>query len=473
MKTPKKATVDFGGALTDDISRKGSRLFPVEFDDSDLGNFNQYRKRSSAIDDTKQKFNKQIANRRSKASIKKPFLPGSTQYPHFPFHLYDDRSTKGPKKASAKDVIKIIKRHLHDDPTVLDRWPEFRKPSFIRRFAKMQLDEEERRHRENENTKAVYSAFVLKEIESSSYCGRLHLDKRGKVINEIQAIVSEFLIEQTFFMPTLDDSSSEKLFLRRELPTTGAKGGMDIFSLSQTNIPAIVNDALYLKARKILGLLWELSDAGDNGALMKIAKTLLPNISALNKRLSNHPDMLAMWPRTMPVWPVLKSLHRHFDSNHVQFLSKLQLGDALFIGPGGGERWEMNIISKWGIYVFQRVEDYRAWVGCEDCILPSALQKRLLALQKLSSDTWTDWWEVIQSVLEHDYIDLATVPELRDWVNTDKPRSKRIESGMSRGTAHHQKPDSQIRKFIYRALKEKIASLAGANKSKQTSPSVF
>jgi hypothetical protein len=267
-------------------------------------------------------------------------------------------------------------------------------------------------------------------------------------------------------MPAPGDSSGRELFLRGDLSTAGAKGGMDIFLLSQANIPAIVNDALFLKARKILGLLWELSDAGDNGALLKIAKTLLPNISALNKKLSNDPDMLAMWPRTMPVWPVLKSLHHHFDSNHVDFLRELKLGDALFFGPGGGERWEMNIIAKWAIHLYQRVEDYRSWVGCEDCGVPNTLQKRLSALPTFSSSTWTNWWEVIQGVLKHDYVDLATVPELRAWVNSDKSRSKGTELGKSRGTAYRQKPDSQIRKFIYRALKEKIASLAGANKSK-------
>ena len=465
MKTPKKATVDFGGALTDDISRKGSRLFPVEYDDSDLGIFNRYLKHQSTTAETKQKFNKQIANRSSGGSSKNSLLPRSSQFPRFVFHLYDNRFTKKPKKASAKDVIKIIKWHLHDNPTILDRWPEFRKPSFIRRFAKMQLDEEERRHRKNENTKAVYSAFVLKEIESSTYCGRLHLDKRGKVINEIQAIVSEFLIEQTFFMPTLGDSSGGKLFLRRDLPTAGAKGGMDIFSLSQTNIPAIVNDALYLKARKILGLLWELSDAGDNGALLKIAKTLLPNISALNKKLSVQPDALDLWPKSLPSWPVMKSPHPSFDCDHVDLLKNLKVGEGFPMRFDKGARWENNLITKWAIHLIEEIEYCRGWL-CDYPDLPDTVREQLSKLQKLSLETWLAWWDAAKELLEHCYVDLATIPELQNWSISPKARSKNMD--VRRGTAKSKdemKP-GKIRARINEALKQKFKTLAGVERSR-------
>jgi hypothetical protein len=94
MKNLKKTEVDFAGCFEDESRRKGSRLFPVDFDDSDSGAFNKYRKKRTVVAGEKQK-------------------PKSGPS--------ESININSPKPKLIKHLIERIQRHLGENPGWLNR----------------------------------------------------------------------------------------------------------------------------------------------------------------------------------------------------------------------------------------------------------------------------------------------------------------------------------------------------------------
>jgi hypothetical protein len=459
MKNFKNAKADFRGFLkvvNDERNPFSHQLFSPEFDE--LNNDAHLRLKRNFRAELKAKAKNESSIRRHHAR--------KSQGPQFFFRLFDNRYYTIPKEISIEDLVEDIHWQIKDKPHLLEEWPQLKRPRYIRQHANSLIEEKKVALKALEKRKAEYLSIFFREMESSLYCGKLKLDGQGLITGNIQEVVTDFIMKETFLMPTLGDYFGKRIWLNRDYSESKVKGGSEMVSLSIDDLPAIVNTALFYKIRKTLGLLWTLTELGDNGALLKIAKTLIPNINALNNKMNANPESLGKWPQQMPAWPVMVFLHKEYKSDPTHFLKKIHVGKALPFRFDENARWEKNIITTLAFRLYEKVNGYRSWAGSEDCDLPNPLQKRLSELQAFSSDTWQAWWEVTKEVLEYEYDDLAIIPELQAWANSDKDRGARAETGRSRATSYHQKPPSQIRKFIYRALKEKFGSLAGANKLK-------
>ena len=459
MKNFKKAKADFRVFLkvvNDERNSFSHQIFPPEFDE--LNNDAKFRLKHKIKTELK-------AKAKNKSSIRR-HLARKSQGPQFAFHLFDDRHSKNPKEISIEDLVDDIQWHIKDKPNLLEEWPQLKRPKYIRQHAKRLIDEKKAGLKALEKIKADYLSILFREMESSLYCGKLKLDGQCLIIGNIQEVVSDFILNRTFLMPTQGDPFGKRIWLNPDYSESKVKGGGEVVSLAIDDLPAIVNTALFYKIRKTLGLLWTLTERGDNGALLRIAKTLVPNINALNNKLKVNPESLGKWPQKMPAWPVMIFLHKKFKSNPTLFLKEIRVGEALPFRFDENARWERNIITRLAFHLYEKANGYRFWAGSEDCNLPNPLQKKLSELKTFSSDTWKAWWKVVNDMLEYEYDDLAINPELQAWVNSCKDREARAETGRSRATSFHQKSPSQIRKFIYRALKEKFYGLTIKNRSK-------
>lgn len=338
--------------------------------------------------------------------------------------MIDERFCKNPKEISIDELIEDINWHIKEKPYLLEEWPQLKRPSYIRQHAKRLIEEKKAGLKELEKRKAEYISTLFKEMDSSAYCGKLKLDSQSLVVGNIQKVVADFIMNETFFMPSMGDPYGERLWLKKDFSESKVKDGKELVSLSIDDLPAIVNTALFLRIRKTLGLLWTLAESGDNGALLKIAKTLVPNIRALNNKLNANPDSLGKWPQKMPAWPVMIFLHKQYSYDPAILLKKLHVGEALPFRFDAGARWSRNLITRLAFHLYETINGYRVWAGGEDCDLPNTLQKKLSELQTFSPDTWKAWWEVTKDVLEYEYVDLAIIPELQAWVKSGKARKK-------------------------------------------------
>ena len=348
MKTKSKSKVDFEGAFESEVKRKGSRLFPLNFDDASSGFFNKYNKthRVGAV-----------GKRNNHYKRKKRITINS------------------PHRELVNDSIERVNKHIQDDPDFLKLWPKFKNPKYIRQYVIDQIAEQKRELKEAAKKRAKTIAAILDEIESSYYYDHLGIRDQSKVRANIRAVVLEFLTEKAIFIPTLFNIDADKIpdggipdewprvdaiHLPEGFTLSGADAG-DYYVLKKEDISAIVNEALFWKSRKMLGLLLTLADHGEKGALLKIAKTLVPFVKALNGKLIAQPDLLGLWPQSLPSWPVTKSLHPVYDSKHENLLKKLHVGDALPMRVDGGARWKFDIIAKWTLHLYDEVNSRR---GC-------------------------------------------------------------------------------------------------------------
>ena len=410
MNTLKAAKADFVGCFRGEVREKNSSLFPVDFDDSHFESFSKFKLNRNEAAGEKQKVKSKTTKR---------------------------ITINSPKWILIKDSIERINRHIQENPTFLKRWPEFKDPKFIRRYATNQIAEQKRVLKAAARKRAKNVAAILKEFETSSNRDRLNLNNQSEVKDNIREILLEYLTDEAVFISTLFDIDVEKIptdgipdewprvdaiHVPQGYTLSGARAGA-WFPIKKENVPAIVNEALFWKSRRTLGLLWTLADHGDKEALLKLAKAFIPFIKATNEKLSEHPDLLGLWPKQLPYWPVMKSLHRDYDCDHVILLKTIHIGDELPLRFDEAARWEFNPITKWAIHLIEEIENRCGWL-CDDPDLPDILRKQLSKLQKFSSNTWLAWWDAAKEVLEHCYVDLATIPELQNWVNSPKAREK-------------------------------------------------
>jgi hypothetical protein len=412
VKTKIKSKVDFAGAFENEIKRKGSSIFPLDFDEANYGFFNKYKKpRQAGTGGKLDVYNK----RKKRITINSPYC------------------------VLIKDSIERTNRHIQNDPTFLKRWPKFKNPKYIRQYVIDQIAEQKRELKEAAKKRANKIAAILDGIESSYYYNHLGIRDQSNVRANIRDVVLEYLKEAAVFIPTSFNIDADKIpvdgipddwprvnaiHVPEGYTLSGANAG-DYYALKKENISAIVNEALFWKSRKMLGLLWTIADHGEKGALLKIAKTLVPFVKALNGKLIAQPDLLGLWPQSLPSWPVTKSLHPLYDSEHESLLRELHVGDTLPMRVDGGARWELDIIAKCALYLYEEIERRRRWL-CDDSDLPEDLKIRLSDLKKFSSENWEAWWNLAEDLLDYGYVDLVDIPELKKMGHiAQRPQNKR------------------------------------------------
>jgi hypothetical protein len=111
----------------------------------------------------------------------------------------------------------------------------------------------------------------------------------------------------------------------------------------------------------------------------------------------------------MPFWPVLKSSHPSFDSDHAVILKTLKVGTKYPIF--GGMRWNgRDVCGRWAIHLCQEIEIMQEG----HCVDESSKEWEfaLLELKPFSADTWEQWWAVAKGLLETEYIDVVDISEL-------------------------------------------------------------
>jgi hypothetical protein len=215
------------------------------------------------------------------------------------------------------------------------------------------------------------------------------------------------------------------------------------------DIPQLVTEALFWKSRKALGFLRMLAERGDRSALQKLAEIVIPLIKLINERAGADREALGDFPKGLPYWPVLKSLHHDFDDNHSALLKSLQVGSDFPFSIGEEARWTArDAIGRWAIYLCQEIEIMQDGHDVGEDSEP--WEYKLEGLQPFSNETWEDWWEVAKGLLLKDYFDVVEIPELNKTVKSSADR----------------KSPGRIRKRILQALKEKFKSMAWANKVK-------
>jgi len=148
------------------------------------------------------------------------------------------------------------------------------------------------------------------------------------------------------------------------------------------------------------------------------------------------------------VWPVMKSPHRDFDTEHRALLKELQVGAGFPFTITEESRWTaLDPVGKWAIHLCQTIEimivsDYTVeelsemW-GC-----------KIHSLGSFSGETWESWWIAAKALLVCEYVDVVQIPELNQTVSSSADR----------------RSPGRIRKRIYQALKDKFRSMALQNK---------
>lgn len=215
----------------------------------------------------------------------------------------------------------------------------------------------------------------------------------------------------------------------------------------------------------MLGLLWTIADHGEKGALLKIAKTLVPFVKALNGKLIAQPDLLGLWPQSLPSWPVTKSLHPLYDSEHESLLRELHVGDTLPMRVDGGARWKFDTIAKWSLHLYNEINRRRGWL-CDDSDLSDDLRVKLSNIKEFSSENWEAWWNLAEDLLDYGYVDLVDIPELKKWATSPKDLKISAALRVSPATSEKSLQPGKIRSRIKNALRQKFKTLVGENKSR-------
>jgi hypothetical protein len=239
----------------------------------------------------------------------------------------------------------------------------------------------------------------------------------------------------------------DEIMVPAEYYLSGQSSGFRTLKATQ-NIPRLVTEALVWNCRRRLGCLWTFAEQGESDALLRLAQIIVPLVKAINEKISTDAQVLGCWPRSLPFWPVLKSPHKDFDSDHRRLLGALQVGDDYPFTIKEESRWTArDAIGKWAIHLCKEIEIDQECRAIDDDPAPWA--RKLLELKPFSSNTWEDWWIVAKGLLRLDYVDVVEIPELNGTV---KASADRLSPG-------------RIRKRILQALKEKFKSMAWENKS--------
>jgi hypothetical protein len=179
---------------------------------------------------------------------------------------------------------------------------------------------------------------------------------------------------------------------------------------SKENVARLIVEALVWKSKRTLGLLWTLAEQGNGKCLLRLAQIVVPFVKAINEEAGKNVQALGGWPKSLPVWPVLKSPHHDLDCDHQRFLRLLQVGEAFPLTIADEARWTArDPVGKWAIHLCQEIEIMQDGHPVDEESEP--WEHKLEQLQPFSGATWKDWWEVARGLLLHDYVDVVEIPD--------------------------------------------------------------
>jgi hypothetical protein len=313
----------------------------------------------------------------------------------------------------------------------------------------------------NEIKRAMGSRWKQERLQIARKRAKLKRNLLAQIRNLPLAEVKDFHYRTTFKQNLLDVISDffcdpqGKLHLQAErllVPSSydlfgNPTGGLR--SLKPDQVEELIVEALVWRARRAMGFLWALAENGQAEALESLSQCIVPVVKALNEKAIMMPKALGQWPQALPYWPVLKSSHRDFDSDHVKLLQVLCVGEKYPLPIGHESRWTArDAIGRWAIHLCQEIEIMQTGHLVTGNSKP--WEKKMEKLQSLSAKSWKDWWFVAKGLLLHDYVDVVEVPDLNKTVRSKADRAS----------------PGRIRKRILQALRDKLKSMARENKSK-------
>ncbi len=214
-----------------------------------------------------------------------------------------------------------------------------------------------------------------------------------------------------------------------------------------TDLPSLINDALVWSCKEPLRILGWLAKEGRWGATSKFAHLVVPEMQRINNLVTEHPDSVVSYSRTLKAWPVFKSPHKDYDVNHEKLLDLLQVGIGHPYKIDKTAKWNANdAIARWANHLCTSIEISMDGESITKSSPP--WKKQLLGLRPFGAATWEDWWQVAKHVLMDDYVDVVKIPEL----------SRTVKAASDR------KSPGRIRKRIYEKLRDRLKSMAGENK---------
>jgi hypothetical protein len=286
---------------------------------------------------------------------------------------------------------------------------------------------------------------IIKEFEAKEFDGPHDVMNRKTFKDNLRVVLLDFLERRSGV-----GIPKKEVFISEGFELSGGEIGGQCPIKTEDNLDQILLAALVWKSRKTLGLLWSLAEQNRTEALLKLAQIVVPFAKALNEKAICSPDVLGFWPRTLPMWPVMKSLHRDFDTDHSRLLNILQVGSQYPFTIGKEARWTArDAVGKWAIHLCQTIE---IMIVSDNTVedLSERWQCKISSLGHFSSDTWKNWWTAAKGLLACEYIDVVDIPELRKTVKS----------------VADQKSPGRIRRRIFQSLKDKFKSMASENKVK-------
>jgi hypothetical protein len=295
--------------------------------------------------------------------------------------------------------------------------------------------------KKHENDRRRMIAAVLRKFDRMSFEGPSDWINRKSFKDSLREVLTCFLNQSDFV-------SDGCVLIPEEFQLSGGEIGPFHAVKPEENVHRILLAALVWRARKTLGLLWTLAENTETGAPLRLAQIVVPFVKAVNEKAAANPGLVRAWSRTVPVWPVMKSPHRDFDTEHRALLKELQVGAGFPFTITEESRWTaLDPVGKWAIHLCQTIEimivsDYTVeelsemW-GC-----------KIHPLGSFSGETWESWWIAAKALLVCEYVDVVQIPELNQTVSSSADR----------------RSPGRIRKRIYQALKDKFRSMALQNK---------
>jgi hypothetical protein len=214
------------------------------------------------------------------------------------------------------------------------------------------------------------------------------------------------------------------------------------------------------KALRFINPLMHLANKGNKTAAEELAGIASVTTRTIHEAGTRNPALLIEVAAQSLDWPVMLSCKKNFHLDPFQFLESIHQGFDAALPLLPESTWAKNdhtgcIAWKLWQYVFywhQLVtvcERDKFWHWEFDSFQTKA------ARLKLFDQNWKDWWELGKQALKEAYGDPVQEPELRKVGEPKRDRSK-FEGKI---------PDRDIRRAIYRDLRARFESFAGANRT--------
>jgi hypothetical protein len=192
----------------------------------------------------------------------------------------------------------------------------------------------------------------------------------------------------------------------------------------------------------------------DPRAAESLASFALQATKTLADLTETQFKVVKAFAETQRWWPILKSLHQHFDSDHMAILSRLEVGVRNPLNIYKGKWNPTDEVGELALGIWDRFEYLRTlpypW-GIEHWL---DAERRACNLAPFSPDTCSEWCEFAEAYVRETYSTQEDVKSLNEIV---KAPSRRIPS-YKLGSVH------KISSHFFTMLKGKFRSMAGCNR---------